>query len=298
MVLDFTNSVDRIFDAFRKYRKGSRFTSKEPNPDTLVERYNEFLSWKIFSEGEIAFYTSLVKQAANDGTKDGELMTLANEYRKKFMELVPDKSRQKEVVLFLNHFVNDFYFISLFFKLPEHIVRFALFGEAIADKLFKKGSMKSFSDYLRNLIVEKSAVRYRGVIDGGNIVNETPASYGKRGANGSPGSNGFQPPGASVPEVIHDLRNAFQISDEEAILINAVIEELIKDDSLVATIQRNISNPLFMKSYREVVRQRVIDYYLGHNWDNRLIEGPYISPGGIIDYIVKAVITLSAEQAA
>jgi hypothetical protein len=64
-------------------------------------------------------------------------MTLSNDNRKKFIELVPDKSQQKEVELFLNRFVNDFYFISLFFQLPEHIVRFALFGEAIADKLFK-----------------------------------------------------------------------------------------------------------------------------------------------------------------
>lgn len=295
MVLDFTNSVDRIFAAFRQYRKGSRFTPQEPNPETLEERYKEFLSWKIFSELEISIYTKLVKEAATDATRDGALMTLSNEYRKKFIELVPDKSQQKEVVLFLNRFVNDFYFISLFFQLPEHIVRFALFGEAIADKLFKKGSMKSLSDYLRHLLVEKSAVRYRGVIDGVSVVSEPPRPAGGSGGSGTPG---FQPPRASVPEVMDDLRNVFQISDEEAILINSVIEELVKDNLLVSTIQRNAANPLFMNSYRGVIKQRVINYYFEHNWDDRLIEGPYISPGGIIDYIVKAVIELCSKKAA
>ena len=296
MVLDFTNSVDRIFAAFRNYRRGSTFIPREPNPDTLEQLYREFLSWNLFTEGEISFYTKLVKEAANDHTKDGALMTLSNEYRKKFIDLVPDKAQQKDVVLFLNRFVADFYFISLFFQLPEHIVRFALFGEAIADKLFKKGSMKSLSDYLKNLLVEKSAVRYRGVIDGVSIVNEPPGPRRNTGGNSTPGS--FEPPRASVPEVMDDLRNVFQISDEEAILINAVIEELVTDDLLVVTIQRNASNPLFMNNYRGVIRQRVINYYLENNWDDRLIEGPYINPGGIIDYIVKAIVNLCAAQAA
>jgi hypothetical protein len=211
---------------------------------------------------------------------------------------VPDKSQQKEVVLFLTRFVNDFYFISLFFQLPEHIVRFALFGEAIADKLFKKGSMKSLSDYLKHLLVEKSAVRYRGVIDGVQIVNEPPCPGVKSGGNGTSGGSGFQPPRASVPEVMDDLKNVFQISDEEAILINAVIEELVQDSLLVEIIQRNASNPLFMNSYRGVIKQRVINYYFEHNWDDRLIEGPYINPGGIIDYIVKAIVNLCAQAAA
>lgn len=299
MVLDFTNSVDRIFAAFRQYRRGSNFTPQEPSPDTLEERYKEFLSWKLFSEAEVSFYTKLVKEAANDHTKDGELMTLANEYRKKFIEIVPDKTQQKEVVLFLQRFVSEFYFISLFYQLPEYIVRFAFFAEAIADKLFKKGSMKSLSDYLKHLMVEKSAVRYRGIVDGTSIVNEPPRQGGNTGGNGPSGGNGgFQPPRASVPEVMDDLRNVFQISDEEAILINAVIEELVKDEFLVTTIQRNASNPLFMKNYRGVIRQRVIKYYFDHNWDDRLIEGPYINPGGIIDYIVKAIVQLCASQAA
>jgi hypothetical protein len=156
--------------------------------------------------------------------------------------------------------------------------------------------MKSLSDYLRRLLVEKSAVRYRGVIDGVSIVNEPPRPGGGNGGNSTPG--GFQPPRASVPEVMDDLRNVFQISDEEAILINAVIEELVKDDFLEVTIQRNASNPLFMNSYRGVIKQRVISYYLEHNWDDRLIEGPYINPGGIIDYIIKAIVNLRAAQAA
>jgi hypothetical protein len=73
---------------------------------------------------------------------------------------------------------------------------------------------------------------------------------------------------------------------------------LVKDDVLVAIIQRNASNPLFMNTYQGVIKQRVINYYFEHNWDDRLIEGPYINPGGIIDYIVKAIVNLCAAKAA
>ena len=61
MVVDFTNSVQNIFEAFRKYRTGSRFQPQEPNPQLLEDRYNEFLNMNIFDEGEIIRYTELIK---------------------------------------------------------------------------------------------------------------------------------------------------------------------------------------------------------------------------------------------
>ncbi len=53
-----------------------------------------------------------------------------------------------------------------------------------------------------------------------------------------------------------------------------------------------------MNSYRGGIKQWVISYYFEHNWDDRLIVGPYINPGGIIDYIVKAIVNLCAQAAA
>lgn len=293
MVVDFTNSAQNIFDAFRKYRTGSRFQPQEPNPQLLENRYEEFLSWKLFDEGEIFKYTELIKEATTNPAKDADLMSFSNEYRSKFKELVTEKEAQKEVVNFLNRFVSDFYFTTLFFELPKRIIRFALFAEVIADKLFKKGSASSLKDHLKNLLVEKSTVRYHGII-ANTTVNEPPPP--PRG--GTEGGNRNEPPRASIPEVMEDLKTVFQISDEEALLINEVIEEAMKDESVVSLIVNNIENKLFLETYRNTLKQRIINYYLDHNWDERLIEGPYVSSGGIIEYIVQAVFRLCKTKVA
>jgi len=292
MVVDFTNSVQNIFDAFRRYRTGSRFQPQEPNPQELEDRYNEFLSFNIFDESEIIKYTELIKEATTDPAKDAALMSLSNDYRNKFRELVTEKEAQKDIVNFLNRFVSNFYFTTLFFQLPIKIIRFALFAEVIADKLFKKGSASSLKDHLKNLLVEKSTVRYRGIINN-PTVNEPPPP--PRGGNGG---GRTEPPRASIPEVMADLRTVFQITDEEALLINEVIEEVMKDESIVTLIVNNLDNRLFLESYKNTLKQRIINYYLDHNWDDRLIEGPYVSPGGIIEYIVQSVYRMCKTKAA
>ncbi len=292
MVIDFTNSVQNIFDAFRKYRTGIRFQPQEPNPQELEVLYNEFLNFKIFDEDEIIRYTDLIKEATTDQAKDAELMSLSNDYRNKFRKLVKEKEAQKDIVNFLNRFVSNFYFTTLFFQLPPKIIRFALFAEVIADKLIKKGSVSSLKDHLKNLLVEKSTVRYQGIINN-PTVNEPPPPP-RSGAGGGRS----EPPRTSIPEVMTSLRTVFQISDKEALLINEVIEEVMKDERVVTLIVNNIDNRLFLESYKNTLKQRIINYYLDHNWDDRLIEGPYISPGGIIEYIVQSVIRLCRMQVA
>jgi type I restriction enzyme, R subunit len=292
MVVDFTNSVQNIFDAFRRYRTGSRFQPQEPNPQTLEARYNEFLSFDIFDEVEIMCYAELIKEATINPTKDAKLMSLSSDYRNKFIGKVIQKEAQKEIVNFLNRFVKDFYFTTLFFQLQTKIIRFALFAEVIADKLFKKGSASSLKDHLKKLLVEKSTLRYLGVITN-SVVNEPPATRGE-----ASGGNNIVPPRASIPEVMEDLRTVFQITDEEALLINEVIEEVMKDDSIVTLIVNNINNTLFLEAYRNTLKQRIINYYLDHNWDERLIEGPYVSPGGIIEYIIQSIMKLCKSKAA
>jgi len=257
----------------------------------LEDLYNEFLSFNIFDESEIIKYTELIKEATTNPAKDADLMSLSNDYRNKFRELVTDKEAQKDNVNFLNRFVSKFYFTSLFFRLTPKIIRFALFAEVIADKLFKKGSTSSLKDHLKNLLVEKSTVRYQGIINNPTVNEPPPPGRGNGGGRS-------EPPRASIPEVMADLRTVFQINDEEALLINNVIEEVMKDESIVTLIVNNLDNRLFLESYKNTLKQRIINYYLDHNWDDRLIDGPYVSPGGIIEYIVQAVFRLCSSKAA
>ena len=235
------------------------------------------------SGAEIAAYTILIDEAATNPAKDADLMALSNAYRSRFKELVKEKESQKNVVNFLNRFVSDFYFTSMFFQLSIDIIRFALFAEVIVDKLIKKGSDSTLKDQLRNLLVEKSTVRYQGVITN-PVAGESQSTTGYR-RGGSP-----VPPRATIPEVMADLRTLFQISDEEALLINEVIDVLLADSNTVELIINNINKPLFLPNHKYILRERITNYYLDHNWDDRLIFGPYVSPGGIIDYIIQSVI--------
>lgn len=291
-VVDFTNSIQNIYDAFRRYRTGSHFQPQEPNPQELDDQYNEFLSFNLFNESEITKYTELIKEALTDSAKDADMMALSNDYRNKFRELFPEKDGQKDIVNFLNRFVSNFYFTTLFFQLSPKIIRFALFAEVIADKLFKKGSVSSLKDHLKNLLVEKSTVRYRGIISNPTVNEPQPPPRSRTGGGTT------VPPRASIPEVMDDLRTIFQITDEEAILINEIIEVIMKDVGVVTLIVNNLNNHLFLESYKNTLKQRIINYYLDHNWDDRLIEGPYVSPGGIIEYIVQSVIRLCETQVA
>ena len=77
-----------------------------------------------------------------------------------------------------------------------------------------------------------------------------------------------------------------------------MIEEVMKDNSIVTLIVNNIDNTLFLEAYRNTLKQRIINYYLDHNWDERLIEGPYVSPGGIIEYMVQSVYRMCKTTAA
>jgi len=185
------------------------------------------------------------------------------------------------------------FYISLFYQLTKPIIRFALFAEVIADKLFKKGSSSSLKEHLKNLLVEKSTVRYQGIITN-NTTNEPPIPpiVGKQGRTNTAS------PKASIPEVMQDLRKIFQISDEEAILINEVIEFILKDETVVSKIINNLQNILFLTNYRTTLKDKIIKYYLDHNWDDRVEFGPYINPGGIIEYIVQSVIKLCQAKAA
>lgn len=291
MVVDFTNSVQNIFTAFRQYRRGTNYEPREPDPQTLEDNYNRFMNQEIFNEQEIVAFTKLVKETTADPEKDSELMALSNIYRNKFREKIEDKERQKEIVNLLNRYVSDFYFISLFFQIPDKLVRFALFAEVIADKLIKKGSYSKLQEHIKSLLVEKSAVRYRGIISAPNTLNEAPRERFRGTRPNTP------PPRQTISEVMEDLKNRFQISDEEALLINEVIEVLMKDETVVSRIINHINDELYLNNYKGILIQRVKNYYSAHNWEERLIEGPYVNPGGIIEYIVQSVIGMAEAQA-
>lgn len=294
MVVDFTNSTKQIFDAFKHYRGGSKFETQEPNPKVLEDKYKEFLEKNIFTVEEITTYVSLVKLATTEPEKyDADLMTLSNKYREKFKEIIKGKQEQKDIVNFLDKFVSEFYFISLFFKLPKHIIRFALFAEVISDKLYKKGTITSLKEHLKSLIVEKSTVRYQGEI-ANPTVNEPPPppKKTKNGGNNTP------PEKVSIPDVMESLRSLFEISEEEEILINEVIEEITKDNNVISMIVNNLNNTLFLSNYKYTLRERIKNYYIDHNREEKLLEAVYVNPGGIIEYMVQSIIRICETNVA
>lgn len=97
---------------------------------------------------------------------------------------------------------------------------------------------------------------------------------------------------------MEDLRSLFQISEEEEILINEVIEEISKDHNVVSLIINNMNNVLFLSNYKYTLQERIKNYYIDHNREEKLLEAVYINPGGIIEYMVQSIIRLCEAKAA
>src|SRR5690606_4374519 len=104
------------------------------------------------------------------------------------------------------------------------------------------------------------------IISAPDTINEPQQRNRSRGGNSA-----TPPPRQSIEEVIEDLRNRFQISDEEALLINEVIEVLMKDETVVSRIINHINDELYLNNYKGILVQRVKNYYSDHNWEERLI---------------------------
>ena len=279
VLIDFTNNTKEIFKAFSKYRKGAKVRTDEPNPEELATIYTAIQSKGIFTKSLISEYV----QKAKEG-HDAEFQAMTVIFRRNFENLVRGMEQRKSFVNDLWRYVRKYNFISQFVTVPKHLEEFALFSDLIAGKLIKIGSDKTLKEALKEVTVEKAAVKYLGIFENPHEANEPKISPTTSGDSNPPSK-------ATIKEAIENIKDKFDISEDDEILIRSVYEERLKDDYITRLIVANRNDKVFLQTtVATELRNRIIESYKKRGQIKKTRDDLYKGIGGIFDLLVNSVI--------
>ena len=298
LVVDFTNNSQNIFDAFNKHRKGSPFKDKQPKKEVLVELYNEVIDYKVFTDIEIESYVNAYIEAEEEARKrqstaDALLSNLTQDYRTAFKEKLHNSEEQKKYVALLNRYTNLYYFIAQFFELSQKLNEFIVFSEVMSNNLLQKGKTSEIKEILKKVELSKGAVKYHGTITN---IPKTGQPKKKTGYKTSKG--GSEIPKTTIETALDDIKNKYQISEEDAILIKEICEDVSETTSVKDKVIANKDNKIYLKNNAEPkVQSEVKDEYIKRDLWSKLDDPIYVEKGGIITLMGKAVISNVISQA-
>lgn len=278
VVVDFTNNAHAILKAFSKYRQGTPFEATEPDDQQCVRLYEEILQAGIFTQEDAK---NLVSQIAQN--LDANVQTLVNGWRAHFQNKVTDAEQRKEFVYLLARFVKSYHFLTNFFSYPNEVGEFAAFAEYVGPQLIKQGDESDLMRQMRNTQVVKASVQYVGTIETTGPIKVKSGKVNK--------GSGAPQPKVSVQDMIAQIQQQFQISDDEALFIREVIEEKEQDPAIRATVQTHKNDEVFLKdTYRGQVNGQIQDAYKKHGRWSELGDEKYIGTGAIFDIMAITVI--------
>ena len=286
LVVDFTNSTKNIFKAFNQHRKGSPYTEKEPDKTALDEVYQSAIAAEVFSPEEISRYVTSYaeteKAAKNRVSEPDALLSNINQdYKVQFSCFYSEADDRKVYIALLNRYIKLYYFIAKFFELEAHLHEFIVFAEVMACALVKKGKTSELKLLLKHIEVSKGAVTYSGKSENDN---KTP----KKPSGGGAGGNGI--PTTTIEKALEAIVQKYQISNEEAIFIREVCEEVSKIAEIKQKVTANKENILFLQSYGPTVQGKVTDSYIERELWGQLDDPIYKDQGGIFSIMSQTVI--------
>ena len=283
VVVDFTNNSDAILKAFNKYRRGTPFETSEPTKEQCVELYREIVGKGLFTDVDADEYMKLLLGKRADAALQAEAAVWRGRFNHQFAEL----DERKAFVYLLAKFVRSYHFLACFFEYQEEITRFAAFADFIGPQLIKQGSVSDLMKHIRKVELSKAAVKYQGV------KQIKPQTIKTRAG----GKGGGQPPKkVSIGEMIEKIKQQFEISDEEALVIKEVCEEKIADPVIVGNIQTHRDDQLYlMEYYKPQVRESIEESYGDRGLYERLTDPRYTDNGSIFDTMAFTVIQSGVE---
>ncbi len=297
LVVDFTNNAQNIFDAFNKHRKGSPFKEKQPDKAVLVDLFDEIINATVFTDSEITKYVKTYIEAEDaaylrESEEDTVLSGLTQEYRVIFNKKLSTLDAQKKYVAMLRRYTNLYYFIAQFFELNEKLDEFIVFAEVMSELLIRKGKTSEIKEFLSKVKLTKGAVKDLGT-KSNKIVKKVKRTGFKSGTGGQ------EIPRATVASAIEDIKNKFSISDNEAILIKEICEDVSKTTAVKSRVIANKNNQIYLKNSAEPkIQLEVKSVYLDRGMPDILENPIYSGQGGIITLMGKAVINQIVNFAA
>ncbi|MBI5797161.1 MAG: type I restriction endonuclease subunit R, partial [Planctomycetes bacterium] len=284
VVVDFTNNAHAILKAFAKYRKGIPFEDSEPDKEQCIKYYEEIIATGVFKQTDAGNIVQLIA-----GNNDAALQFTVNALRTRFQERIQDIEARKKFVYLMARFVKSYHFLSCFFQYPENIGVFAAFAEYVGPQLIKQGSVSDLMKQIRQTSVVRASVKYKGEV---SIPGEVKLKKGRKIGGGPPTRK------VSVQDMIDEIRQKFQISDEEALYIKEVTEEKMHDEQIQTTIETHKGDVFYLENtYAGQVNHSIQDSYEGRGRYEEVADPKYIDPGAIFDMMALTVIYYGLQHA-
>lgn len=301
LVVDFTNNAQNIFDAFNKHRKGSPYKERQPDKQILVDLHKQIIDHYVFTSEEIELYVNAFidaeiearKTKDRQATLDAILSNLNQDYRNIFKGKIKELEAQKKYVSLLKRYTKLFYFIAQFFKLEEELNQFIVFAEAMSNTLIKRGKTSEMKTLLEKVELSKGAVKYHGL-----KTNLVVTGKKKKKSGYKTGKGGHEIPRTTIESALEEIKQKFQISEEDQILIKEICENLSETSSTKDKVIANKNDDVYLKTSAEPkVQGEAKEEYINRElWD--VLEDPiYVEKGGIISLIGKAVIKTIIQNA-
>ena len=264
--------------AFAKYRRGTPFESEEPDQVLCLRLHAELLAAGVFTQRDAADFVQLLA----DGT-DAQIQFVVSALRARLQAKLTEPEDRKVFVYRLYRFVKSYHFLTCFFTYPPEIKQLATFAEYVGPQLIKTGSVSELMKQIRQTQVIKAAVEYLGVKAGSGTV-KMKSGKGKKGS-------GPPPTKVSVQDMVAEIRNRFNISDEEALYIRQVTEEKAADAVIRSVLTAHRDDSVYLDgAYRGQVNGEIQTAYDHRGRLEELSDPQYTDTGGIFDIMAVTVI--------
>jgi type I restriction enzyme R subunit len=222
--------------------------------------------------------------------KDAEAQSLVNELRVMFRSKITDLEQRKAFVYLLARFVKSFHFLTCFFAYSSAIGEFAVFAEYVGPQLIKEGSVSELMKQIRQTEVVKAAVQFQGEVRSAGTVKLKPRRTTK--------TAGPLPLKVSVQDMITEIRQKFDITDEEALYIKEVTDEKTKDPTIQATVEAHQDDRVYLEGpFQSQVNGQIQAAYAERERYDELTDEKYIDPGAIFDIMAITVIRQNLQPA-
>ncbi|MFK7905731.1 MAG: hypothetical protein AB8B69_11430, partial [Chitinophagales bacterium] len=163
---------------------------------------------------------------------------------------------------------------------------FIVFAEVMGEILIRKGKTSELKEFLKKVELSKGAVKYQGTKTNLTVVSDPKPKSGYKTTKG-----GNEIPRTTIELALEEIKEKFQISDEDAILIKEIVEEVSDTTAVKANVIANKDNADYLKTSAEPrVQKEVKDEYIKRDLLDKLDDPMYVQKGGIISLIGKTVI--------
>ena len=155
----------------------------------------------------------------------------------------------------------------------------------MGELLIRKGKVSEIKQFLKNVELTKGAVKYEGLKTNISVVKNRKKTGLKSGSGGS------EIPRTTIEAALEDIRTKFEISEEEAIVIRDVCEEVSENTSMKERLIANKENEVYLlNNAKPKVESEVKDEYIKRDLWDKLEDPMYTDKGGIISLIGRTVI--------